>query len=357
MKVLLVAGASGGHIFPALALASHLQSRGCETLLVIPRKNSVTAGALQGVPVAMISVEAVRPRVRPDTLRAVARFVRGCWESMRVVNGFSPDVAVGFGSIASIPVMLLCWLFRIRTVLHEQNVTPGKANRFLAGFCDRICVSFAESRDYFSSGRGRITVTGNPLRARLKILPRGQALSFFSFKEGRSTILVMGGSQGSARVNRASISALSSAVEPEAIQVIHICGKDNAEAVRIEYARLRIEARVFDFLEEMEYAFSCADLVVCRAGATTVTELEFFRVPAVILPYPYASAHQLQNARVLKECGAALIIEDADIEGGALARGLNDLLDHRERLAGMRASYGSPPERTAVEELARVVLD
>jgi UDP-N-acetylglucosamine--N-acetylmuramyl-(pentapeptide) pyrophosphoryl-undecaprenol N-acetylglucosamine transferase len=189
---------------------------------------------------------------------------------------FRPDIVIGFGTIDCLPLLLLAWIFRVKTLIHEQNVLPGRANRLLARFSDRIAISFEETREHLAAYEKKIVLTGNPIRKELEKIDRLKALGFFGFKEDKFTILVMGGSLGSQRINAAFLKAASLLTDTSGLQVIHITGIKDCELIKARYKDLNIESRVFGFLNSMQYAYSACDLVISRAGATSVTEIMFF---------------------------------------------------------------------------------
>jgi len=342
VRILVAAGSSGGHIFPALAFLESLKVRlpEAETLLILPEKNAVSriqAGA-QKVSYTCISPFKLRPGFK--NVVGLYNFLKGSWQSLFIILSFRPDLVVGFGSLASVPAVLLAWFFRIRVVIHEQNVLPGQANRLLAIFADRIAVSFPKTQEYFSKYRNKTAVTGNPLRKEMVILDKNKALDFFGFHPEKFTVLVVGGSQGSSSINDAFIKAVSGSSLKDKLQVIHISGTQDYESIKQRYQGLGIEVRVFAFLKQMQYAYSASDLALSRAGATTIMELMFFQLPAIILPYPHAYQHQLANARILENAGCALIIEERRLDSDGLRLEMERLMNNRDRLESMRSAYG-----------------
>jgi len=249
-------------------------------------------------------------------------------------------VVVGFGSIASIPAVIFAWFSRARTAIHEQNVMPGLANRLLAWFSDKIALSFGKTRDYFRAFDSKIVVTGNPVRRGLTRIDKNESLRFFGFKSGKATLLVMGGSQGSHSINLGVIKAVSGLAAKDRLQIIHLAGARDLKFAEEAYKGSGIDVRLFSFLEAMAYAYSASDFAISRAGATTVTELAYFSLPAILIPYPYAAEHQAANAGVLKEQGCAYVIGDSQLDGDTLGRALASLLDEPGTVAKMRLNYG-----------------
>ncbi len=341
MKVFIVTGSSGGHIFPAVSLVEELKSLdpAAQLLLLLPKRSNLSLD----IPAGCAVVYSSAPRLVLAFNRAcIASFwgiSKAFWQDLKVLLNFKPDVAVGFGSRDSVPVIFFAWFFRIKTIIHEQNVIPGKANRLLAKLVDKVAVSFTETSAYFGAGRDKIVLSGNPLRKGLIRLERKVAAGYFGFQENKFTILVVGGSQGSSRINAGFADALSVLPGKENLQLIHLSGKQDKEFLQKRYAKAGVSAQVFEFLPQMHYAYSAADLAICRAGATTVAELIFFSLPAVLVPYPHAYAHQMSNARVLGNAGSAVVIEDAKLEPEGLRDLLARLICSEQELSRMRHSY------------------
>lgn len=334
MRILVVTGSSGGHIYPALAFLDSLPAGDTEALLVLPRKSIQLPLDKFSFKVRYLSIVPIK------NFPAVFKFITSCFESLGILLRFKPEVVLSFGSLSGIPMILLARGLRIKTLLQEQNVIPGRANRFLAKFADKICVGFRESGVYFKEYPQKLIFTGNPIRKELKIIDKRPALEHFGFKEGRITILVVGGSQGSRRINSSFISAASTASWRERVQVIHISGPSDFNSVSVKYSALRLTSRVFPFLNDMEYAYSAADLVICRAGAITIAELARFKIPAIIIPYPFAYQHQKANASVLEGNNCVLVIDDKDLDNKDILDGaLSGLVNSGDKLIKMRSSY------------------
>lgn len=341
MRVLVVTGASGGHIFPALSFIDALKENlpEAETLLVLP-KRGLRPGVLSvDCNVKYISTSTVTFSISTANFIAISRFLKGALESLKIILEFKPDIVVGFGSLDSIPCLFIAWFFRIKTLIHEQNVLPGRANRFLARFCDRVAVSFAKTRDYLRINPEKIVLTGNPLRRKLKRLDRNSALDSLGLSRDKFTVLVMGGSQGSRHINSGFLKAAANSRHLSTAQVIHLAGPVDSEMVKESYRSMNITHKVFDFLEKMEEAYSASDLAISRSGAATVCELIYFRLPAILSPYPFAYSHQLENAKILQEKGCAAIIKDEDLDKEVFRVTLENMLNNRKSLEDMRAGY------------------
>lgn len=357
MRVLIVTGSSGGHIYPALALIDVLKDSGAELLLVLPKKNGdnfIPAGSL---PVKYIPAANLNFALNSKSIKGLFAFLLGAWESLLIVIKFKPEVAVGFGSLNTVALMFWAWLFRIKTIIHEQNVIPGRANRLLSKLVDRVAVSFRQTSNYLNISGKKIVLTGNPLRQDLIKVDRKSALDYFGFREGKFNILITGGSQGSHKLNTICFEALAACRKKDDLQVIHITGSEDFSALKEKYVVANLTSKVFNFFTAMQYAYSLVDLIVCRAGATTIAELKRFRIPAILIPYPFAYAHQEANARILGDLKAALIIKDEELAAEKLTVTLNDFFENSDKLKAMRQAYEQQEASDAAVLLANEVLN
>jgi UDP-N-acetylglucosamine--N-acetylmuramyl-(pentapeptide) pyrophosphoryl-undecaprenol N-acetylglucosamine transferase len=363
MNVLIAGGGTAGHVSPALALAGELASRGHDVRF---------AGASTGqesrlVPAAgfpFVGVEAT-PFERKVSLRALKApivAVRSVKTARPLVE--SADVVVGMGGYASVPVALAALRSRRPLVLHEQNAVPGLANRAFARAARLVAMSFAESRRAFPR-RTRTLVTGNPVRPQILAVPaerdrlKKEGFEELDLDPARRTLVVLGGSQGALHVNRSVLAALPT-IEKSDLQVLMQTGPAHAEAIRSSLPRNDgPRVHVVGFLERIELAYALADLVIARAGATTIAEIAVCGLPSVLIPYPYATGrHQEANARALQRAGASTMVLDDELgSGGVLGERIASLLDddERRRSMGERATGWSRPE--AAEALADAVIE
>jgi UDP-N-acetylglucosamine--N-acetylmuramyl-(pentapeptide) pyrophosphoryl-undecaprenol N-acetylglucosamine transferase len=358
MKILVVTGASGGHIFPALAFLERLQIvyKDIGVLLVLPRRSSKYQLAPERLSVKYISTVALDLRPGLKNIIALGKFAKGAWESLFFLLKFKPDIVVGFGGLDSVPMLLWAWVLRIPTLIHEQNVIPGRANRLLAKFADKVALSFPQTRKYLAINQERIAFTGNPIRGGLKIVAKKEAVAFFGFSEDKITILVMGGSQGSHHINVGFLKAILSLAERPRLQIIHLSGSDDFQFVSDSYREAHASAKVFSFLQDMHYAYSAADLVICRAGATSIAEIRFFKLPAILIPYPYAWQHQLSNARALADEGCAFILKDEELDSQILKEKLSLILGDPALSKAMAGAYCKRETKDASDLLVREAM-
>jgi len=358
MKVLVVAGASAGHIFPARSFIDSLKEThpDAEVVLVLPKVNFAGDLSSANACVKYISTTLVSLRFSFKSLKSLFNFLKGALESLFILTEFRPDVVVGFGSLPSVALIMWAWLFRVKALIHEQNVIPGKATRFLSFFSDSIALSFTQSEKYFKKYTFKTRVTGNPIRKELKVVDRQEAADFFRLSADSFTLLVVGGSQGSSNLNRAFLWAVSALPNKNNLQIIHLAGPKDEKFLEDGYAGLNIKAKVLGFLDKMYYAYSASDILVSRAGATTISEAIFFTIPAILVPYPFAYQHQLKNAEALSAFGCAVIADDTQLKDDKLMSILQDFIANPDKIRLMRANYSAIPRYDSARLLSEQVL-
>jgi UDP-N-acetylglucosamine--N-acetylmuramyl-(pentapeptide) pyrophosphoryl-undecaprenol N-acetylglucosamine transferase len=362
MKVLIAAGGTAGHVFPALALARRLEAAGHDLRFAgTPMGQEARLVPEAGFAFDPVPASPLERTVSLKTLRAPVTAVRSVGTSRPLAEW--SDVVVGMGGYVSVPVALAALRARRPLVLHEQNAVPGLANRTLARPARAVALAFAEARRAFPR-RTRTVVTGNPVREQILAVPsdrerlRKEAVSELDLDEDKRTVVVFGGSQGALHVNRSVADAIGR-LDRSDLQMLLLTGPAHEASVRASLpSGGPVVARVRGFLERMELAYAIADIVVARAGATTVAEIGVCGVPSLLIPYPYATGrHQEANARSLQRAGAASMLLDDEVDGTVLADRIGYLLDNGDRLheMGKRARAWARPD--AAEALANVVLE
>ena len=314
MRVIFAGGGTGGHLFPGLAVAREFQRRDSMTeILFVGTEQGIEARVLprEGFRLETVPVRGLKGRGIRGLADGVWGIPAGLLRSLSIIRKFRPDVVIGLGGYASGPLLLAAKLRRLHCAIMEQNLRPGFTNKLLARFVDRVFTSYGESMAYFSGGN--VVATGNPVRWRQ--LPEVKRSEKF-------VLLVFGGSAGAHRINLVVIDALRRLTDLAAgLEVIHQTGAADFAVIKAAYDSLVFAAEVHPFIEKMDEAYARADLVVCRAGATTVAELTAFGKAAVLVPYPYAIYdHQRGNAQVLRDRGAAEMILDRGTERRAFGR-------------------------------------
>ena len=332
MRVIFAGGGTGGHLFPGLAVARELQQRDPMTeILFVGTEQGIEARVLprEGFKFETIPVRGLKGRGIRGLLDAAWGVPAGLLRSLAIIRNFRPDLIIGLGGYASGPVLLAGRLRGFPCAIMEQNLRPGFTNKLLARFVDRVFTSYRESGAYFSGGK--VLEMGNPVRWRK--LPAVKPSEKF-------VLLIFGGSAGAHRINLAVVDALRRLTDIAGeLQIIHQTGQADFAAIKAAYDSLPFAAEVLPFIEKMDEAYASADLVLCRAGATTVAELTAFGKAAILVPYPYAIYdHQRWNAQALRDHGAAEMILDQELNGDLLAGRVRAYVSDRQRIAAMAAA-------------------
>ncbi len=325
---MIMAGGTGGHVFPALAVAEELRSRGWEVNWM-GTADSFESRIVPGHGFALHTIPAHRLRGQGigGVLLAPWRLLGAMWQAGRIMRVLQPQVVLGMGGFAAAPGGLVSRLLNVPLVIHEQNSIPGLTNRLLAKLAQRVLQAFPDS--FPDSVQAQ--TCGNPVRADIAAIPGPEQRALAA--SATRKVLIIGGSLGAASLNRRLPAVLSEMEVP--MQIRHQAGRDKAEATSAAYAEAGIPAEVTEFIDDMAQAYAWADLVICRAGALTVSELAAVGVAAVLVPYPYAvDDHQTHNARYLVDAGAAVLVPEDLFEADLLAR-LKELLLQPEMLREM----------------------
>lgn len=352
LRVLVASGASAGHLYPALAFAQSLTCKWPDSDIAFV--TSKRAGIENCIPEAgyeifFISICPFGLTIK-KFLQAVYRFAVSFLESFFIIERLRPDIVVGFGSYVSFPVLLEAALFKKPTIIHEQNLSLGLANKALSFFVDKVAVSFKET----AVESDKSVFTGNPLRKSLIKIDKEKAGRFFNL-DVKFTILTLGGSQGARKINAEFEGAVGLLEKEEDFQFIHITGKKDYSDLKKNYNNCKIKHCVFDFLKEMHLAYSLADLVICRAGATTIAELAYFNKAAILIPYPYARSHQLENAHLLAKEGAAVVIEEKELDYITLSGHISTFMhsdSKRKFIEGNIQKFSNPSADSKLAEAA-----
>jgi UDP-N-acetylglucosamine--N-acetylmuramyl-(pentapeptide) pyrophosphoryl-undecaprenol N-acetylglucosamine transferase len=336
--VLIMAGGTGGHVFPALAVAKVLRDRGVSVVwLGVPGSMESRLVPANGFPIEWVRVAGVRGKGLKTWLLAPLRIIKAVAQAMGVLRRVQPRSVLGLGGYVSGPGGIAAWLLRVPLLIHEQNAIAGMTNRWLARLATQVLEAFPGS----FKPRVHARTIGNPVRADIAALPAPQVR--FAGRETRSRLLVFGGSQGAQRLNSVVPQALSKVAAENRPQIRHQTGERGLEAARAAYAAARVEAEVLPFIDDMAAAYAWADLAVCRAGAMTIAELQAAGVGAIFVPLPVATDdHQTKNAEAMVRNGAARLIQERDLTPERLGAAISELISDRAQLLKMaEAARGS----------------
>ncbi len=353
MRVLIAGGGTGGHLFPGIALAEEVTTRH-------PKNDAVFVGTTRGLEARVVPqngfvFEAIPSRGLKGM--GAAKLILGLmlmpmsfWAAVRHLRKYKPDVVVGVGGYSSGPVVLAAWLLRIPTAIQEQNALPGFTNKVLGKFVDAAFLSFEGSRTFFKAAKTH--VLGNPIRKAL--------LENFlrpTVKHDKFTVLVFGGSLGARGVNSRVVEALPflESIKHD-LKIVHQTGTADFANVKQGYEGKGFDVEVREFIDDMSAAYLSCDLVVCRAGATTLAEITVCKKASVLIPFPFATDdHQAVNAQALVDAGAAVMFREGDLTPQTLASVIIELKNDPARLAKMEKVAGTLGRPEAAREIADVL--
>ncbi|UCD85263.1 MAG: undecaprenyldiphospho-muramoylpentapeptide beta-N-acetylglucosaminyltransferase [Deltaproteobacteria bacterium] len=349
MKIIIAGGGTGGHLFPGIALAE-------EFVLRDPKNQILFVGTIKGLeaevvpksgyPIRFIKVEGIKGRKLGSKLRVAGKIPLSLLQSYQIIRSLHPHLVVGVGGYASGPLVVTAWALGIPTVIHEQNAYPGITNRILCRLVKRIFISFQETMIYFPPGKTRLT--GNPVRRQFR-----EGSGETKENKDKFSLLLLGGSQGSHRINTTMLEALNYLRDiGQSIKIVHQTGVKDFESVSRAYQASGFDAEVKLFIDDIGRAYRQADLIICRAGATTIAELTVSRRPAVLIPFPHAAAnHQRFNAQTLADKGAAELILEDDLNGELIAKAIMKYYHNRELLEEMGERSGNIAHPQSAEEI------
>ena len=351
-RVMIMAGGTGGHVFPALAVAAELRNRG------VALRWMGTASGIESrlVPAAdieldIISVQGLRGKGLAGWLMAPFKLIKAVVEARRHIKAFQPQVVLGLGGFASGPGGIAAWLSRVPLVIHEQNAIAGLTNRLLAPFAKAVLLGFDNA---LSSAKARWV--GNPVRAEIENIE--SPATRYQQENKPLKLLVLGGSLGARSLNQTVPAALALMPKAEQPEVIHQCGEKHLTAARQAYQQAGVDADVKAFIEDMAAAYAQADLVICRAGALTVAEVAAAGVASILVPFPYAvDDHQTANAQVLTRSDAALLIADSALQATDLANVISELNDNRPRLRLMAERARAQAKTGSAAQIADICME
>ncbi|HEX8949654.1 MAG TPA: undecaprenyldiphospho-muramoylpentapeptide beta-N-acetylglucosaminyltransferase [Dissulfurispiraceae bacterium] len=358
MKVIVAGGGTGGHLFPGLAVADEFREKGlCKDVTFAGTEHGIEARVIprEGYPIKFVRAEGLLGKSLLKKMKALFLFLLSIFDSYRILGSVRPDIVIGVGGYASAGMLLAAHFKGVPTLILEQNSVPGFANRFLGKFVDAIAVTYQDSITFFP--QDKTFLTGNPIRRHILARDEEKAYSLFPLERGKFTVFVFGGSGGAASINNAMREALNYLLDlRQNIQFLHQTGEKGHEKVMETYRTLGFKGIVVPFIYQMAEAYSLSDIVVCRAGATTLAEITAIGKPAILVPYPYAASnHQEHNARKLEDMGAARMILDRDLSGERLAGAIRELyLDGRARneMQRVAAVFGKNDAAERVVDLA-----
>lgn len=365
MRIIVTGGGTGGHIYPALAIARGLKEKihNIDILYV-----GTTAGLeadivpKSGLPFETITVEGFARALSHKTAISAFRAIKGLGEAFALIRRFKPHVVVGTGGYVCGPVVLAAALLGIPTVIHEQNAIPGVTNRLLARFVNAICVTFEDSVKYFSN-KNKIHLTGLPVRPEIVSAERALGLKELGLSSNKVTIVVVGGSRGARSINRTMVQVIDEFYGNGDVQILHVAGqKDFEETLSlVKQKGIRVDEpgniKLVPYLYQMHHALAAADVVIARAGASFLSEILLRGIPSILIPYPHAAAnHQEYNARSLERHGAAKVILDSELTGPELFRTLQGMIKDDSLLKEMAMAAKKMGKINALDDITEIII-
>ncbi len=357
MRFVIAAGGTGGHLFPGLAVGEVLLARGHKVMLLISEKE-IDAIATQGR--NEFRIERIAGGGMPKLFSpAILGFLWRSWKALQrckaLFREWKPDAVLGMGGFTSTAPILAGRSRKVPVFVHESNAIPGRANRLNARYVTKVLLGFEECAAHFPNAA--CAVTGTPIRSGLtRPVDKTAALAAFGLNPGKTTLLVMGGSQGAHGINMA-VSGAASKLKSHSWQVIHLAGAQDEQAMHAAYQREGVPAAVAAFYHRMEEAYGAADLAIARSGAASLAELSHFGLPAILLPYPFAADdHQTANAQIFVKAGAGVIVKERDATPEALSEKIGSLIGSPARLAEMSQQSRKLAPANAAERVADVLV-
>jgi UDP-N-acetylglucosamine--N-acetylmuramyl-(pentapeptide) pyrophosphoryl-undecaprenol N-acetylglucosamine transferase len=356
MRFVIAAGGTGGHLFPGLAVGETLLARGHEVMLLISEKE-IDATATKGrteFRIEKVVGEGLQSKSPLALLRFWLKLRAAKKQCARLYEDWKPAAVLGMGGFTCFAPIVTGRKRGLPTFVHESNAIPGRANRLNAKYVTRVLLGFEECRQHFK--KAACEVVGTPVRNALRQpVERGAALAAFGFAADRRTLLVMGGSQGASGINKRVLEAMPRL--KDRVQVIHLTGKSDEAAMRDAYVAAGVKAYVAAFHHAMQEAYAAADVAIARSGAASLTELSYFGLPSVLIPYPFAAEdHQTANARIFDRAGAGVLVKESEATGDILAAKITGLLDTPEQLAAMSQKARALAPSDASEQVANTIL-
>ncbi len=360
MKVLISGGGTGGHIYPALALIRHLENEQEAEFLYVGTDKGLEASIVPkaGINFKSVHITGFRRKLSAENFKTVMRFLKAVKTARKYIREFKPDIVIGTGGYVCGPVVYAAAKAGVPTIIHEQNSVPGLTNKFLARYVDRIAVSFNEAENYFP--KEKVVFTGNPRASEAaKTAVSGRALEALGLSNELSTVLVVGGSRGARPINEAVMSAFPS-WNGQDFQVVYVTGEVHYEEIAAELKEKETEKlKAVPYIEDMPSLLKEVNLVVARAGATTLAELTALGLPSILIPSPYVTNnHQYKNAKALVDKGAAVLIEENVLNADSLTQAIQHGLsaDNQQLMKKKALEAGVPESATLLTKEIKKLL-
>lgn len=354
MKVVISGGGTGGHIYPAIAIANKIKEMNPHAqILFIGTKQGLESEIVPkaGYDIHFIPVSYLKRKLSVHNVRSAGLLMKGLFQARRKLKEYRPDIVIGTGGFVCGPVLYMAAKLGYKTLIHEQNVFPGLTNRILSKHMDCIALSFEEAKKYFKQYR-KVVVTGNPIRGDFMTISAEEAAQ--KYKKQKPIVLVVGGSGGSRKLNGAILELLKAHPENQ-FEIIWATGKNHYSGVKEQlkaYPAIEAHNRVVPYINDMPYGLQAADLMICSAGAITIAEITGAGKASILIPKAHtAENHQEYNARALAEKGAALMVKEDELSGEVLFKKINHILGQPGALKEMKRASKAEAKLKAVDSI------
>lgn len=360
MKFIIAGGGTAGHINPGIALAKKLREKyeDCEIIFIGTRNGlEVKLVPKDGFKLEFIHVKGFKRKLSIDTLKSIKELAQGLFEAFKIVKQYKPDVVIGTGGYVCGPVLLSASLLRIPTIIHEQNTFPGVTNRILSRFVNKVAVSFKESEKYFKN-REKVIFTGNPIRSELLSVDRKLSRHKLGIDKNEKMVIIFGGSRGSESLNEHVVKMIKNNYKGD-FKVYFATGELFYEKISKELKDVSLkDLNILPYIHNMDELLAASDLVVCRSGAITISELLALGKPSIMIPSPYVTAnHQEYNAKMLGKEGAAKVILEKELTPEGLYETISELLKDQNELETMSQNASKLGIRDAADKLLNLITE
>jgi len=359
-KILIAGGGTGGHVYPALATIETLKEKGEFDFLYVGGYQGLenTIVPKSGIPFQRIWISGFQRYFTLKNILFPFKLLVSLMQSWKIIKKFNPDVVVGTGGYVSGPVVYLASRMGIPTLIEEQDSYPGVTTRILSKYADIICIPHQSVNRHLSRAKGRVVVTGNPVRSSLKLVERERAIQYWGLEKNRPVIFVFGGSLGAQAINRAIAEIAHEIIRKWNVQFLWQVGRGNFPEIQQWPVAKEPGVHILSYIDDMSVAYSVADLIISRAGAITLAELALVQKPCILVPYPYAAAgHQEHNARAMQEVGSAIMVKEGEGFPQALKAKIDRIMADVKLQKRMKESWQRIARPNAAEEIAEKVLE
>ncbi|PMC38345.1 undecaprenyldiphospho-muramoylpentapeptide beta-N-acetylglucosaminyltransferase [Bacillus sp. UMB0899] len=360
MRVVVSGGGTGGHIYPALALINEIKKHHSDVeFLYIGTENGLERNIVKraDIPFKSVEISGFKRKLSIENVRTITRFIKAVSLSKKYLKDFKADVVIGTGGYVCGPVVYAASKMNIPTVIHEQNSLPGITNKFLSKYVNRVAICFEEARRYFP--KEKVVLTGNPRASEVLGQDASKGRESLGLDKNKKTVLIFGGSRGAKAINEAVLEMIPS-LEEKPYQVVYVTGEVHFDKVMEEMKTLKQSEHVIikPFIHNMPEVLTAVDLIVSRAGATSLAEITALGLPSILIPSPYVTAnHQEVNARSLSDHDAAIMIKEGDLNGQKLLSQIDDLLLNELKLSKMKKASKELGIPDAASRLYEVLKD